>query len=122
MRTTGGRLILWPLAAAIIAVAAALSLRPAAAAATPDDAVQATVEARGTAYAGDCAATVSPRDIGKVCSRLVEERDGVRAYLLGRTFSEFTTWVFVGSTGTAFTVVSEAPLCFECQSLEIPWP
>ena len=112
----------WPLAAALIAVAAALPLRPASSAATPEGAVQDTLEAAGTAYAGDCAATVSPRDIGKVCSRLVEERDGMRAYLIGRTFSEFTTWVFVGSTDTAFTVVSEAPLCFECLSMEIPWP
>src|SRR4051812_36540809 len=63
--------------------------------ATPEEVVRSAVEAGGQVYVGDCADTVSPRDIGKVCSRLVAEQDGIRAYLTGRTFSEFSNWVFV---------------------------
>jgi len=113
------------LAVAAVITAAALPWRGAGASAptaTPDAAVRASLEAHGTTYAGDCDATASPRDLGKACSRLVEERGGVRAYLVGRTFSEFTTWLFVGEDGGRWSVVRETPLCFECESIEIPWP
>ncbi|MFN8557272.1 MAG: hypothetical protein U0531_07960 [Dehalococcoidia bacterium] len=48
---------------------------PAATLLRADDAVQRAVEDRGAEYAGDCAATRSPQDVGKVCSKLVEERE-----------------------------------------------
>lgn len=92
------------------------------AAATAEEAVRQAVERDGAVYAGDCAATRSPQDAGKVCSKPVNERDGVRAYLTGRTFSEFSTWVFVEQTAAGWQVAGTAPLDFFSQSLEIPWP
>jgi hypothetical protein len=89
---------------------------------TPEEAVRLVVEAGGGVYAGDCAATRSPQDIGKTCSKLIEERGGQRAYLVGRTFSEFSTWVFVEQTGTGWQSRGTAPLDFSSTSIEIPWP
>ena len=93
-----------------------------AAAPTADDAVRLMVESDGATYAGDCAVTRSPEDLGKVCSKLVEERGGARAYLIGRTFSEFTTWVFVEQTAAGWRVNGTTALDFFAPSLEIPWP
>lgn len=92
------------------------------AAATPDDVVRLVVEADGKTYAGDCAATRSPQDVGKTCSKLIEERNGVRAYLTGRTFSEFSTWIFVEQTTSGWLAAGTTPLDFSATSMEIPWP
>lgn len=122
MRAWITRQMPWLLVLALVAAALALHIRTALAADSPEQAVAAAVGARGALYAGDCTQMVSPRDIGKVCSRWVEERGGVRAYLLGRTFSEFTTWLFVARSSDGWQVVGEAPLRFESASLAIPWP
>src|SRR5687767_5303506 len=87
--------ILVSAAGARVTVANAQSLPSQPVAPSPEAAVRTAVELSGDVYAGDCAATISPRDAGKVCSRLVAEQDGARAYLTGRTFSEFSRWVFV---------------------------
>lgn len=92
------------------------------AAATPEAVVAAVVTARGEHYAGDCATTRSPQDIGALCSRLVAERDGMRAYLLGRTFSEFGWWLFIAQEGAAWHAMSTAPLDVLDLSGTIPWP
>ena len=76
----------------------------------------------GMVYAGDCAATRSPDDIGKICSKLVDERGTLRAYLIGRTFSEFSTWVFVEQSATGWSVVGTSPLDFFAAAVAIPWP
>ena len=112
----------WLLVLALIAAALALHVRDALAAEIPEQVVAAAVVAGGSDYAGDCADTVSPRDLGKVCSRLVEQRGSVRAYLVGRTFSEFSTWVFVAGAGNTWQLQGEAPLRFHSDSIEIPWP
>lgn len=112
----------WLLVLALIVAALALHVHTARAAESPEQVVAAAVLAGGSEYAGDCADTVSPRDVGKVCSRLVEQRGGVRAYLVGRTFSEFNTWLFVAGAGTSWQLVGEAPLRFHSESIEIPWP
>ena len=73
-------------------------------------------------YAGDCSATVSPRDIGKTCSKLGDERGDLRAYLIGRTFSEFSRWVFVRRDRDGWRTAGTAPLDFFAPSLDVPWP
>lgn len=93
-----------------------------ATAATPQDAVAAFVQARGDRFAGACESTRSPEDIGKVCARLIDERDGLQAYLIGRTFSEFSTWVFVGQQDGGWAVVATTPLDFHDMTMTIPWP
>lgn len=112
----------WLLVLAVFAAALALQVRTITAATSPEVAVRQALEARGERVAGDCGATVSPRDVGQVCFRLEDERGPVRAYLVGRTFSEFSRWIFVGQDGTSWGVVGERPLEFSSPSLEIPWP
>lgn len=90
--------------------------------ATASEAVAAYITANGAAYAGACDDAVSPRDIGKLCSRFVEQRGAQRAYLIGRTFSEYDAWVFVSQTGGGWEVRGTAPLDFNDMSLTIPWP
>lgn len=121
IRLTVGMLLTVALVNAATATAQTL---PAATmpAATPEDAVRQVVEAQGTRYAGDCAATRSPADRGATCSRFVSEQGGVRAYLTGRTFSEFSAWVFVAPQGGGWHVVGMAPLDFLDTRGHIPWP
>jgi hypothetical protein len=66
-----------------------------AAVASPQAAVAEAVEAQSSVYSGDCADAVSPQDIGKLCSKFVAQSGALRAYLVGRTFSEFGQWVFI---------------------------
>lgn len=89
---------------------------------TAEDAVRMEVESSGATFAGDCATTRSPDDIGKVCSKFIEERGTLRAYLIGRTFSEFSTWVFVEQGAAGWTVADTEPLDFFATDFSIPWP
>ena len=105
-----------------LAAQAPPALRPVAG--TAEEAVGQVVTAQGGRYAGDCATTRAPQDVGLVCSRFVAERAGQRAYLMGRTFSEFTTWAFVRRQPTGWQVVTTAPLAFTetTGTGAIPWP
>ena len=122
MQIWTARYLPWLLVLGLLFASALLHARTAFASALPEDAVRVVIEAEGQRYAGDCAATVSPRDVGAVCSRLVGEREDGRAYLTGRTFSEFSRWLFVASDGRRWHVVGEAPLDFHSPSLDVPWP
>ncbi len=93
-----------------------------ATAATPLEAIGILVQERGERFAGLCEQTRSPDDIGKVCSRLIEERDGLQAHLIGRTFSEFSTWVFVSQRDGGWTIVATTPLDFHDVTGTVPWP
>src|SRR3712207_5851973 len=88
------------------------SASTAAAAATPEEAIAQLVQGRGDRYAGLCEQTRSPEDIGKVCSRLIERRGALQAHLIGRTFSEFSTWVFLDEQAGGWTVIASEPLDF----------
>lgn len=72
--------------------------------------------------AGDCAGVQPPEDSGKVCSKLVMEQGDVSAYLTGRVWSEFDTWVFVRQSAAGWLAIGTAPLDFMATSLAIPWP
>jgi hypothetical protein len=122
VESPAARLLPWLLVAGLFAAAAAMHARTALAAPSAEDAVRLAVEARGDRYAGDCAQTESPRDIGGVCSRLVDEHGGLRAFLIGRTFSEFSRWLFLEETSDGWRLVDEAPLDLADDTGEIPWP
>ena len=122
MESRATRLLPWLLVAALFAAAAAVHVRTALAAPTAEETVRLAVEARGDQYAGDCARTESPRDIGRVCSRLVDERDGQQAFLVGRAFSEFSRWLFLEETRDGWRLVEEAPLDLASDTGEVPWP
>lgn len=89
---------------------------------TPEEAIAQLVQGGGDRYAGLCEQTRSPEDIGRVCSRLIERRGTLQAHLIGRTFSEFSTWVFVEEQAGGWTVVTTAPLDFHDMTGAIPWP
>lgn len=77
----------------------------------------------GEEYAGDCAGTTVENDAGKYCSAKRGEREGVHAYVIGLTFSEFSDWVFVGERGGQSQVVSTLGITPERQQVPgIPWP
>jgi hypothetical protein len=94
----------------------------AATADSPQAAIAHLVEARGERYAGLCETTRSPDDIGKVCSRLIEDRGAIEAHLIGRTFSEFSTWVFLSERDSGWSVVATEPLDFLDSTGTVPWP
>ena len=110
---------------ALLATAALLGAQaaPARADATTaaDNIVAAYVELSGGRFAGDCATAVPGRDSGKICSRLIAERDGQAAYLIGRPFSEFDRWVFV-TTGETARLAGVAPLDLASDDGTVPWP
>ena len=91
-------------------------------AATPEEAVHQLVVAEGDVYAGACAAARSPEDVGKVCAALAAERGDMRAYLAGRTFSEFRRWVFVERTPSGWRAAGTSPLDLRAGTIRIPWP
>ena len=122
MRESFNRSVAFLTIVVLFAAAAALHVREAFGAVTPEAAVQRLVESSGAVYAGDCALTVSPRDIGARCSKLAGEERGVQAFLVGRTFSEFDRWVFVARDGAEWSVLAEAPLDLQHDSPTIPWP
>lgn len=83
-------------------------------------AVASAVQLTGAVYAGDCASTESPRDVGAVCSKFVGLQGGVYAFETGMTFSEYTRWIFVQQTGSGWQVIANVPL--DDSSATIPWP
>ena len=90
--------------------------------ASADEAVRGAVAQLGGVYAGDCAATRSPDDAGKICSKLIDQKGDQRAYLIGRTFSEFSTWTFVQQSTSGWRVTATTPLDFTDMSDAVPWP
>lgn len=89
---------------------------------TPDAAMRASVESTGRVYAGDCTNTTSPQDLGKTCSKFVAARGAMSAYVAGRTFSEFTAWLFIEQTPAGWQVVGTASVDFQTAPAVIPWP
>jgi hypothetical protein len=89
---------------------------------TAEAVLRQVVEDAGEVYAGPCVETRSPEDTGKVCASFVAEQDEQRAYLTGRTFSEYSQWVFLAREGEGWRLVGTAPLDFHSDSEEIPWP
>jgi hypothetical protein len=78
----------------------------------------------GTPYLEDCSRADASQDTGKTCSTFRGEREGQRAYVLGRTFSEGTQWAFLGQTsGGQWAVVNTTPITRDNAAVPgIPWP
>jgi len=74
-------------------------------------------------YLEDCTKADAGRDAGKICSVFRGEREAMRAYILGITFSEFTQWAFVENRGGQWSVVSTTPITGDNAGVPgIPWP
>lgn len=89
---------------------------------TPAVAVAHLVQDTGATYAGDCATTQFPDDAGKICSRFIAAQGNLRAYWLGRTFSEFSMWAFVEQGASGWEPVGTVPLDPQATGADVPWP
>lgn len=79
--------------------------------ATPEDALADYVmNFLKEVYAGDCDTTNIETDVGKVCSRLVEDRGDSAVYAIGLTFSEFGEWVLLVKVDDLWQVGKTAPM------------
>jgi hypothetical protein len=85
---------------------------------SPAAAIQQAIAPYGYVYSGDCALAV-PADIGLYCSREVGNHGPVHAYLLGRTFSEFSAWVFLQQVGDEWVPLGAVGYD---ETNVIPWP
>src|SRR5206468_3560503 len=89
---------------------------------TVEQALRSAAEHGAAVYAGDRSRARSPQDLGKTCTKLVEERGPVRAYLVGQTFSEFRRWLFLENGDYGWEVIATAPLDAHAVPQRIPWP
>jgi hypothetical protein len=93
-----------------------------AAVASPQAAVAEAVEAQSSVYSGDCADAVSPQDLGKLCSKFVAQSGALRAYVVGRTFSEFTQWIFIRQSAGGWQPLAAVAFDGSAAMPAIPWP
>ena len=90
----------------------------------PEDALRRFVERRlSLGFVDDCDDAKRPDDVGKQCARLRGVRNGMRAYELGPTFSEYTRLLIVEQAAGTWTILhqeirdpSQPPVS------GIPWP
>ena len=74
-------------------------------------------------FVADCADAKRPDDIGKQCATRVAERDGLLAYELGPTFSEYTRLIILKPVGDTWTIEHlEERNANEPPPPGIPWP
>jgi hypothetical protein len=90
--------------------------------ASPQAAVGEAVQTENAAYSGDCVNAVSPQDVGKLCSKFVAQSGDLRAYLVGRTFSEFGQWVFIRQSAGGWQPLAAVPFDGSASAQQIPWP
>jgi hypothetical protein len=98
----------------------AVTTRDGAAGPQPEDAIARYVKARGESFAGSCGAATSPGDLHKQCSQYVANNGTQHAYLLGPTFSQFTTWVFLEEHADGWALVRAMPMDFFAPPT-VPW-
>ncbi len=73
-------------------------------------------------YAGDCSTAIVPAGSG-MCSAARGDRGDQKAFLIGPSSYQFTTWVFLKKTGTAWTVESTLPVNPDTVNAPgAPWP
>jgi hypothetical protein len=75
---------------------------------TVEEALAAWLADEGVEYAGPCEGTELPDDVGRYCSRVVEERETAVVVMIGPTFSEFTVYLLIERTDRGWTVVRSA--------------
>ncbi len=90
----------------------------------PESALAAYVQTTLNAdYAGPCAGAQTGADTGKICSTSRGEREGVRAYILGKTLSEGDQWAFLEQRGGAWQVVFSPKITPDNRVVPgVPWP
>ena len=72
----------------------------------PEEALRRYVQNRlNQGFVADCDEAQRPDDVGKQCARLAGERNGMLAYELGPTFSEYTRILIIKPEGNDWTLV-----------------
>lgn len=75
------------------------------------------------AYAGDCSLATAGDSAGKWCSTLRGEREGQRAYVIGRTLSEGDSWAFLTDQGGRWSVSLVKKITPATAAAPgVPWP
>jgi hypothetical protein len=72
-------------------------------------------------YAGPCETTDLSQDIGKTCSKVVEDRGGEVVLLVGETFSEFDSYVLVRAGDSGWLVVRTAAVPYPDDDGTLPF-
>jgi hypothetical protein len=73
--------------------------------AAPEEALALYVERRlSQGFVADCDDALRPQDTGKQCARYRGERDGLVAYELGPTFSEYTRLIILQPANDTWTI------------------
>lgn len=90
----------------------------------PEDVLRVYVDRRlFTGFVADCDDAKRPDDVGKQCARRVAQRDGLLAYELGPTFSEYTRLIILKPVGDTWTIEHlEERNPNEPPPPGIPWP
>ena len=91
----------------------------------PDDAPEETLRAwvnshLSQGFVSDCDLARRPADVGKLCAGLRADRNGVLAYGLGPTFSEFTRLFLLEPIDRVWTIIHEETI--DPALPGIPWP
>ena len=71
-------------------------------------------------FVARCEDSQRPGDVGKQCARLHSERNGLLAYQLGPTFSEFTRLFILEQQNGVWAIIHEETHSAELTT--IPWP
>lgn len=90
----------------------------------PEDVLRLYVDRRLFAgFVANCDDAKQPEDVGKQCARRVAERDGLLAYELGPTFSEYTRLIILKAVGDTWTIEHlEERNPNEPPPPGVPWP
>lgn len=91
---------------------------------TPEDALERYVRNRWQqSFVANCDDASRPGDVGKRCARLRGERNGMLAFELGPTFSEYTQLIILSPAGDDWTLLRlEGRDTDEEPVPGIPWP
>src|SRR5215210_2628916 len=73
-------------------------------------------------WGGDCDRMNVLTDTGKYCAKFSGERDGVRAYRIGQTFSEPIEWAFVDRVDNDWRIAGTDKIQVEDAAPGVPWP
>jgi hypothetical protein len=90
----------------------------------PEEALRLFVQRRlNQGFVADCDNAQRPDDVGKQCARLRGERNGLLAYELGPTFSEYTRLIILQRVGDSWTIAHQENRDPDQPPVPgIPWP
>lgn len=93
------------------------------AATPPEEALRLYVRRLGQDFVANCDDAQRPGDVGKQCARLRAERNGLLAYELGPTFSDYSHLIILKLVGGSWTIAHQENRDPTAPPIPgIPWP